>query len=91
LKGIKLNEESPAWSRIQGLLARGDAALGALLESVEEDSLAGWRRAAEKCEIDIDSYVYRQWNTDAELPWSIIDSGAKHEHLCSELEKALTQ
>jgi radical SAM superfamily enzyme YgiQ (UPF0313 family) len=91
LKGIKLNEESPAWSRIQGLLARGDAALGTLLENVEEDSLAGWRRAAENCEIDIDSYVYRRRDTDAELPWSIIDSGAKHEHLCTELEKALTQ
>ena len=91
LKGIRLNEESPAWSRIQALLARGDTKLVRLLENVEEDSLSGWRRAAEKCEIDIDSYVYRQWDTDAELPWAMIDSGIKCEHLCSELEKALAR
>lgn len=90
LKGISLNEESPAWSRIQGLLSRGDAALGKLLENIEEDSLAGWRRTAEKCEIDIDSHVYRRWDTETELPWAIINSGIKHEHLCSELERALT-
>jgi radical SAM superfamily enzyme YgiQ (UPF0313 family) len=89
LKGIRLNEESPAWSHIQALLARGDSNLANVLATLEENTLSGWRRAAEKCEIDIDSYVYRQWDTDAELPWAMIDSGTRYEHLCTELEKAL--
>ena len=29
LKGIKVNEESPAWSQVQGALARGDERLAA--------------------------------------------------------------
>lgn len=89
LKGIRLNEESPAWSHVQALLARGDASLACVLENVEENTLSGWRRAVEKCEIDANHFVYRRWDTAQELPWAVIDSGTKREHLCAELEKAI--
>jgi radical SAM superfamily enzyme YgiQ (UPF0313 family) len=89
LKGIRLNEESPAWSHIQALLARGDGGLTDVLENVEENTLSGWRRATEKCGIDVNYFVYKRWDTSQELPWSIIDSGVKQEHLCAELEKAM--
>ncbi|MFH1646629.1 MAG: radical SAM protein [Chloroflexota bacterium] len=89
LKGIKLNEESPAWSQVQGVLARGDARLAPALADIEEVSLAGWRRAVEKHQLDIDYYVNRKWETGDKLPWRMIDSGMKYERLCGELEKAL--
>jgi radical SAM superfamily enzyme YgiQ (UPF0313 family) len=89
LKGIKLNEESPAWSQIQGVLARGDEEVAEVLANMEEVSLAGWRRALESCELDIDYYVNQRWDTGQKLPWSVIDSGMKFERLCEELEKAL--
>jgi radical SAM superfamily enzyme YgiQ (UPF0313 family) len=89
LKGIRLNEESPAWSRIQGALARGDSRLANVLENTEEVSLAGWRKAVETCVIDIDYFVDRRWTTETDLPWSIIDPGIKQARLCEELEKAL--
>ncbi|HJX12752.1 MAG TPA: hypothetical protein VJ377_04410, partial [Dehalococcoidales bacterium] len=89
LKGIKLNEESPAWSQVQGVLARGDARLAPALADIEEVSLAGWRRAVEQHHLDIDYYVNRKWDTGDKLPWGMIDSGMKYERLCGELEKAL--
>ena len=89
LKGIRLNEESPAWSQIQGVLARGDARLAGVLENTEEVTLSGWRKAVEKCQLDVDYYVNQKWDTGQKLPWAVIDSGTKLEHLKSELDKAL--
>jgi len=90
LRGIRLNEESPAWSHVQGALSRGDEKLSEVLDAVEEVSLAGWRKAIESCGLDIDHYVNHQWETRQELPWGMIDSGVKIERLKDELEKALT-
>ncbi len=89
LKGIKLNEESPAWSEVQGALARGDADLAGVIEGMSEISLAGWRKAIEEQKIDLDYYVNQRWDTEQTLPWSVIDSGIKHEKLCEELERAM--
>ncbi len=88
-KGIKIKCESPAWSQIQGILARGDVKLADVLANIEEVSLAGWRRAVEKCHLDIDFYVHQRWDTSEELPWSIIDSGTEPDYLKAELDRAL--
>jgi radical SAM superfamily enzyme YgiQ (UPF0313 family) len=90
-KGIKVKAESSAWSQIQGVLARGDAALADVLASIEEITLSGWRKAVDKCRLDINYYVNQRWDTSQKLPWAFIDSGTKTEHLCAELEKALPQ
>jgi len=90
-KGIKVKSESPAWSQVQGVLARGDVKLAEVLANIEEVSLAGWRKAVEKCHLDIDFYAHQRWDTTKTLPWAIIDSGTKIEHLKQELEKALLQ
>jgi len=89
-KGIKLKSESPAWSQVQGVLARGDARVAEVLANMEEVSLAGWRRAVQKCHLDIDFYAQR-WDVSQKLPWGIIDSGIKTTYLESELNKALAQ
>ena len=90
-KGIKIGSESPAWSQVQGVLARGDEKLAEVLDNIEEVSLAGWRKAAEKCRLDIDYYAHQRWDTKQRLPWDMIDSGTKPEHLKNELERALAQ
>jgi radical SAM superfamily enzyme YgiQ (UPF0313 family) len=90
-KGIKLSGESPAWSQVQGVLSRGDEKLAEVLANIEEVSLSGWRKAAEKCQLDIDYYAHQRWDANQKLPWAMIDSGIKLEHLKGELEKALTQ
>ena len=76
-KGIKISSESPAWSQVQGVLARGDEKLAEVLANMEEVSLSGWRKAVEKCRLDIDYYVNQRWDTKQRLPWAMIDSGTK--------------
>ncbi len=88
-KGIKLKGESPAWSQVQGILARGDIKLAEVLADIDEVSLSGWRKTVEKYHLDIDFYVHQRWDTDQRLPWEILDLGTKPGHLELELEKAL--
>ena len=88
-KGIKVKSESPAWSQIQGVLARGDTRVAEVLAQIEEVSLAGWRRAVEKCHLDTEFYVNQRWDESQKLPWAVIDSGTKASYLEGELNKAV--
>lgn len=88
-KGIKLKCESIAWSQVQAVLARGDTKLAEVLANIEEVSLAGWRRAVEKCHLDIDFYAHQFWDTTQRLPWAILDSGTQPTYLKLELNRAL--
>jgi radical SAM superfamily enzyme YgiQ (UPF0313 family) len=88
-KGIKLNEESPAWSQVQGVLSRGDERIAPALADLKTLSLANWKKVVKQHNLDIDYYINRRWDTKQKLPWSVIDSGMKEERLCEELEKAL--
>jgi len=90
-KGIKIKAESPAWSQVQGVLARGDIKLAEVLADMEEVSLSGWRRTMEKYHLDIDFYVHQRWDTKQRLPWNILDLGTKPGHLELELDRALAQ
>jgi len=87
-RGIKIKGESPAWCEIQAVLARGDAKVAEVLANIENVSLAGWRRAVAKCNLDIDYYAHQRWDAGQKLPWSIIDSGTKPEKLEIELNRA---
>ena len=89
-KGIKLKCESPAWSQVQGILARGDVRVAEVLANMEEISLAGWRRVTRKHHLDTDFYAQR-WDISQKLPWAVIDSGTKPEYLEAELDKSLSQ
>jgi len=88
-KGIKLKSESPAWSEIQGILARGDTKLAEVLAGIEEVSLSGWRQTIKKYHLDIDYYAHQRWNTAEKLPWSILESGTESRHLEFDLNRAL--
>lgn len=88
-KGIKINSESPAWSQVQAVLARGDTSLAGVLAGMETVSLSGWRQALKKYNIDIDNYTRRQWDTREKLPWAMLDSGFEASHLERELGTAL--
>ena len=87
-KGIKIRSESPAWSQVQTVLARGDVALAEMLADIEEVSLSGWRQAMRKYRLDIGHYAHQKWDTTEKLPWAIIDSGTKKEKLKLDLDRA---
>jgi radical SAM superfamily enzyme YgiQ (UPF0313 family) len=89
-KGIKVKGESPAWSQVQGVLARGDTELAGVLADIEGLSLSSWRKAVAKHNIDIDFYAHQRWDTSQKLPWDVIDLGTKAGYLESELARANT-
>ena len=89
-RGIKVKSESPAWSQVQGVLARGDSALAGVLADVSEVSLSGWRRAVAGRNLDID-YIHQRWPAQQKLPWSAVDMGLKKGRLEAELDKALAE
>jgi radical SAM superfamily enzyme YgiQ (UPF0313 family) len=88
-RGIQLKSESPAWSQVQGALARGGVKLAEVLAGVEEVSLAGWRRAVEKYQLDIDFYVLNRWPVGTRLPWSVVNQGVSQEYLEQEMNSSL--
>jgi radical SAM superfamily enzyme YgiQ (UPF0313 family) len=90
-EGIQIKAESPAWSQVQGVLARGDTKLAGVLANIEEVSLSGWHKAIDECQLEIDFYLYQRWDTLAKLPWSVIDSGARLGDLELELNRALSK
>jgi radical SAM superfamily enzyme YgiQ (UPF0313 family) len=89
-KGIKIKAESPAWSQVQGVLARGDVELAKVLADIEEVSLSGWRRAAAKHNIDIDFYAHQRWDIKQRLPWDVIEMGTKAGYLELEMDRAIS-
>jgi radical SAM superfamily enzyme YgiQ (UPF0313 family) len=90
-EGVMFKGGSPAWSEVQAVLARGDVKLAEVLADVEEVSLAGWRRAVEKCHLDVDFYAHQRWGTGQELPWAMLTSGSETAQLEIELKRALSE
>ncbi len=88
-RGIQIKEESPAWSEVQAVLARGDTRLAEALASLDRISLSGWRQALEKCHLDVDYYAHQKWSTNQELPWAVLDSDVKSDSLKLELNRAI--
>jgi radical SAM superfamily enzyme YgiQ (UPF0313 family) len=87
-QGIKIKAESPAWSEVQAVLARGDEALAPVLAGMEAVTLAGFRRALARCRVDPDYYAHCTWDTGGELPWAVVSSEVETAHLRLELEQA---
>ena len=90
-KGVQVRSESPAWSHVQGALARGDIKMAEVLAVMEGVSLAGWRKAVKKCQLDVDFYVLEKWDVSRQLPWAMLDLGVPKDHLVSELNRAMAQ
>jgi radical SAM superfamily enzyme YgiQ (UPF0313 family) len=74
-EGIQLKFESPAWSQVQAVLARSDASVARVLDNMADNSLAGWRKAVARCQLDTDYYAHQKWYDSQKLPWAIIDTG----------------
>jgi radical SAM superfamily enzyme YgiQ (UPF0313 family) len=88
-RGIIIKAESPAWSRVQGMLSRGDTGVAKVLADMDRISLAGWRQVMAKNNLDADYYLNQKWDTSQGLPWDIIDTGSHCRRLAAEMAKAM--
>ena len=89
-KGIEVKADSIEWALVQGILARGDSRLGKVIDSMPKVTLAAWKKAYVKAEIDPE-IIHREISWDERLPWSMIDSGVGTEQLRAELEKSFSK
>jgi radical SAM superfamily enzyme YgiQ (UPF0313 family) len=72
--GIEVRWESPSWSRIQGVLARGDERVGEALIHMRRPSRAGWQQACREIDLDPEEYL-EGWPLQEALPWDFVDMG----------------
>jgi radical SAM family uncharacterized protein/radical SAM-linked protein len=97
-KGCNLKYHNPKTSYLEGVFSRGDRRLSRLLELAwqagarfdgwnEHFDLSRWQEAAEKCDLDLNSYL-RERGREETLPWQHLHTGVDIQFLQDELEKA---
>ena len=99
--GINLKWHDPKQSYLEGVFARGDRRLSALIVKAWEagarlDSwsdhfnLVRWQESAEKCGLDLDFYL-RERQKEEILPWHHLHSLVTEEFLREELDKSFEE
>lgn len=98
-KSIKYNWHEADVTVLEGILARGDRRVGAvILKAYEKGSIfdawseyfdyARWMEAFRECSIDPDFYTMRERPLDEIFPWDFIDTGVTREFLIREWQNA---
>jgi radical SAM family uncharacterized protein len=98
--GMRYHDGEP--SLVEGLLARGDRRVGAVIREVWEQggrfdgwsehfSYQRWIKACEEVGVDIDWYTTREREQAEVLPWDHLDSGLDKDWLWQDWQDALTE
>ena len=101
-KSLKYNWHEAELTVLEGVLARGDRRVGAVIEEAYKngaiyDSWSEyfdndvWMKAFEACGVSIDFYTTRDRSLDELFPWDYIDAGVSKEFLKREWENALNE
>ncbi len=99
-KCLKYNWHEADVSVLEGVFARGDRKVAAVIEEAYKngalyDSWSEsfqndiWMKAFETCGVDIDFYTTRERSLDELFPWDFIDTGVTKEFLKREWKNAL--
>ena len=98
--GVQIKWQSPEMSLLEGLLARGDRRMAAVIERAwrlgctfdgwsEQFDFSRWQQAIRESGVDARFFTERERHLDEPLPWQHMDSGATDRFLRAELEAAL--
>ena len=101
-KSIKYNYHEADVSILEGVFARGDRKLSAVLIKAYENGCLfdawtetfkeePWIRSFEECGISMDFYTSRERSLDEILPWDMIDIGVTKDFLKREWNNALNE
>lgn len=99
-KSLKYNWHEADVTVIEGILARGDRRVGAVIQNVYENggifdawteyfNYDRWMDAFRQCGIDPDFYTMRQRGADEIFPWDFIDAGVTKQFLWREWNNAM--
>ncbi len=101
-KSIKYNYHEADVSILEGVFARGDRRLSAVIVKAYENGCLfdswtetfreePWIRAFDECGISMDFYTARERSLDEILPWDMIDIGVSKDFLKREWDKAINE
>ena len=101
-KSLKYNWHEAELTVLEGVLARGDRRVGAVIEEAYRkgaiyDSWSEffknevWMEAFKTCGVDIDFYTTRERSLDELFPWDFIDIGVSRKFLRREWERAMKE
>ncbi len=85
---IEVRAESVEWATVEGVLARGDRRLAAVLADMERNALPAWQRALERQGLAADFYLRRPRALEETPPWAAISSGVRPSALAALYLKA---
>ena len=99
-KSLKYNWHEADVTVLEGVLARGDRRVAAVIEEAYRNGALYdawsesfrndiWMKAFETCGVDIDFYTTRERSLDELIPWEFIDAGVTKEFLKKEWQQAL--
>ena len=99
-KSLKYNWHEADVTVLEGVLARGDRRVAAVIEEAYRNGALYdawsesfrndiWMKAFETCGVDIDFYTTRERSLDELFPWDFIDTGVSKEFLKRELNNAV--
>ncbi len=86
---ITVIHDLPKWAIIQGVLARGDRRLSALLLSVVSDQ-GNWSRVLRREPLGVSAWPFRTRDREEIFPWDIVEGGCRRDYLFQEHERAET-
>ncbi len=84
---VTVRSDSPTWAAVEGVLARGDRRLGAVLTAMKRVSLQEWKRAMKHAGLSAEEFL-RARSYDEVLPWAVVDSGVAQSFLARERQRA---
>ena len=101
-KSLKYNWHEADLTVLEGVLARGDRRVSAVIEEAYHrgalyDSWSEsfrneiWMQAFDACGVDIDFYTTRERGLDEVFPWDFIDAGVTKEFLKREWQNAISE
>lgn len=89
---IEVLVESPKEAYIQGVLARGDRRLGAVIAACAADrGSKSFKSEMKAAGLDMDNMNYRERSFDDFLPWSHLDMGMQEGYLEMEWQRSLDE
>ena len=88
-RNVEVIAESPKEAYIQGVLARGDRKIAAVIYAAHQmGGSKAFKRAMKAAGLRMEDYLYRSRDKEEIFPWDTLDMGFQRAYLYTELEKA---
>ena len=98
VRGAKVAYHEPWISYIEGIISRGNASIGQLIEKAylngcrldawsEYLNIGAWQQAIDEMDFNVDSWIFTEHAVDEALPWDSVSLGVSKRYLQREWER----